>query len=176
MLKGLAGKITVHRAPSAPARGMLQAGSLLVPAALGAAGLRTNKREGDHATPRGKFRLLQVRYRPDRVPRPITALPVRRIEPQDGWCDAPGDRNYNRGVRLPYPASHERMWRDDHLYDLLVVLDHNQMPRVPNRGSAIFLHLARDGFLPTEGCIALRKDDMVKLLAAIAPDASIEIN
>lgn len=175
MLKGLAGNIAVRRAPSAPARGILRAGNLAVPVALGAAGLRTNKREGDKATPRGRFRLLQVRYRPDRVPRPITALPVRRIGRQDGWCDASGDRNYNRDVRLPYPASCERMWRDDHLYDLLIVLDHNQMPRIPNGGSAIFMHLARAGFAPTEGCVALRKEDMVKLLASIAPDAEIEI-
>lgn len=175
MPKGLAQRITVRAAPGAPSRGTLQAGGLIAPVALGAGGPRTNKREGDKATPRGRFRLLQVRYRPDRVARPVTALPVRRTGKTDGWCDAPDDRNYNRDVRLPYPASCERMWRDDHLYDLLIVLDHNQMPRIPNRGSAIFIHLAREGFAPTEGCIALRREDMVKLLATVAPDAALDV-
>lgn len=145
------------------------------PAALGRSGRRVTKREGDGATPVGRWRLLRVLYRPDRVPRPRTGLPVRPITPADGWCDAPGDRNYNRPVRLPYPASAERLWRDDRLYDLVVVLDHNQRPRVQGAGSAIFMHVARPGLQPTEGCIALERTHLLRLLARLSPGAILQV-
>ena len=111
---------------------------------------------------------LRVLFRADRLPRPRTALPVQRIGRADGWCDAPGDRNYNRPVRHPYPASAERLWREDALYDVVVVLGHNQRPRLRGAGSAIFMHVARPGYLPTEGCIALRRDHLLRLLDAPA--------
>jgi L,D-peptidoglycan transpeptidase YkuD (ErfK/YbiS/YcfS/YnhG family) len=110
-----------------------------------------------------------VLYRADRVQRPRTRLPVRRIGPRDGWCDAPGDRNYNRPVLHPYPVSAERLWRDDGLYDIVVVLDYNLRPRLRGRGSAVFMHVARPGYRPTEGCIALRQDHLRLLLARLAP-------
>lgn len=97
-------------------------------------------------------------------------MPARR---DDGWCDAPADRNYNRPVRLPYAASTERMWRSDHLYDLVIILDYNIWPRQRGRGSAIFLHIAREGFQPTEGCIALRSQDLEKLLSRIGPAGAV---
>lgn len=145
-------------------RGRLTFGTLTVPCALGRSGRRSRKREGDGASPRGSFRLVQVLYRPDRVRRPATGLAVRPIKPWDGWCDAPGDRNYNRAVRLPYRASHERMWRDDRLYDLVVVLDHNTRPRMRGAGSAIFMHVARSNYAPTEGCIAVSPGDLRRVL------------
>jgi L,D-peptidoglycan transpeptidase YkuD (ErfK/YbiS/YcfS/YnhG family) len=116
-----------------------------------------------------------VLYRADRVVRPVTRLPVSAIHPDDGWCDDPCDRNYNRPVRLPYPASHERLWREDHLYDLVVVLGYNDLPRSKGRGSAIFMHLAAPGFMPTEGCIALREADLRKLLAVAHRGAFVRV-
>jgi len=114
-----------------------------------------------------------VYYRPDRMPRPRTMLPLRALRPNDGWCDAPDDRNYNRPVRLPYPASAEEMWRRDRLYDIVVVLGHNDRPRRRGLGSAIFMHVARSGFEPTAGCIALRRADLARLLARLAPGSHL---
>lgn len=146
------------------ASGRVRLGPFDMPAALGRSGRSARKREGDGATPIGRWRLLEVYYRPDRVARPATRLPVSRITRAVGWCDAAGDRNYNRQVRLPYPASHERLCREDHLYDLVVVLDHNQRPRIRGNGSAIFLHCSRPGLAPTEGCIALPRTLLQRLL------------
>ena len=133
--------------------------------ALGGAGIAAAKREGDHATPAGSWPMRRALYRPDREAPPSTRLPLRPLDPADGWCDAPGDGAYNRLVRLPYAARAERLWRDDPLYDLLIVLGYNDAPVVAGRGSAIFLHLARDDFAPTEGCIALARVDLLGLLA-----------
>lgn len=143
---------------------------------LGRAGVRQDKREGDGATPAGSFPLREVLYRPDRLPTPpATGLPLRALAPEDGWCDEPADPSYNRPVRLPYPASHERMWRDDDLYDLVVVVGYNDQPVVPGRGSAIFLHLARPGYAPTAGCVGLARADLLELLAGLGPGARVVI-
>ena len=152
-----------------PARGLLRAGSLTVPAAIGSGGLVHRPREGDRATPAGAYRLLGVFYRPDRVGRPRTALPVRPLRPDDGWCDAPFHACYNRPVRHPFPVSAERLWRDDGIYDVMVVLDFNIHPRVQGRGSAIFFHLARPDFTPTLGCIAIPEPAMRNILARSTP-------
>jgi len=126
------------------------------------------KREGDGATPRGTFALENVKYRRDRSGRPPrTALPVAATRPDDGWCDAIADRNYNRPVSHPYPASAERLWRSDRLYDLLLVVDYNRRPRRRGAGSAIFMHVAGAGLAPTEGCIALSRRDLEKVLAVV---------
>jgi L,D-peptidoglycan transpeptidase YkuD (ErfK/YbiS/YcfS/YnhG family) len=147
------------------------------PCALGKGGLKpaADKREGDGATPIGTWPLRRVLYRPDRSAAPQTALPTAPIAPDDGWCDASGDPAYNRPVRLPYPAGAERMWRDDGLYDLVVVLGHNDDPVVPGMGSAIFLHLARPDYGPTEGCVALARPDLEALLALAAPGDALLI-
>lgn len=143
--------------------------------ALGRTGLVVDKREGDGATPAGVFPLRRVLYRPDRVAAPETGLPVRPITADDGWCDDPGDPAYNRLVRLPYPGRHERLWRDDGLYDLVAVIGHNDDPVVPGRGSAIFLHVAKPDHAPTEGCVALALDDLRRLLADCRPGDEIAI-
>jgi len=140
-------------------------GSWRMRCALGRSGISDQKREGDGATPAGAFAMRQLLYRPDREMRPRTALPIAAIAPQDGWCDAPRDKAYNRPVHLPYPASAEQLWRDDHLYDLLVVLGYNDGPVVPGQGSAIFLHLAAPDFAPTVGCVALGRDDLLTVIA-----------
>lgn len=143
--------------------------------ALGKGGVRTDKREGDGATPAGRFPLRRALYRPDRGHAPATALPCAAIAPEDGWCDDPADPAYNRPVRLPHPARHERMWRDDALYDLVIVIGHNDGPPVAGLGSAVFVHLARPDWGPTEGCVALSRPDMLELLAAAAPGDALVI-
>jgi L,D-peptidoglycan transpeptidase YkuD (ErfK/YbiS/YcfS/YnhG family) len=143
--------------------------------AIGRSGRRPKQREGDGITPLGRWPVREVLYRADRVARPRTGLSVRPIRPDDGWCDAPFDRNYNRKVALPYPASHERLWRGDALYDLVIVLGYNDRPRSLGRGSAIFIHLARKNYAPTAGCIALSRQDMLKLLARLRPGDAVLI-
>ncbi|MCB1489061.1 MAG: L,D-transpeptidase family protein [Bauldia sp.] len=154
---------------------MLVAGGLTVPCALGRGGIATRKREGDGVTPAGRFALLTVLYRPDRLRRPATALPVAPIRPDSGWCDDPADRRYNRPVRLPYAASHEELWRSDHLYDLVVVLDYNLARPRRGAGSAIFFHLATPGFAPTAGCVAVTEQAMRRILARSGPGTEMVI-
>ncbi len=158
---------------AAATRGVVKLGGLAFACALGRSGRSVRKREGDGATPAGRWRLTAVLYRSDRGRRPPTRLPVRQIARHDGWCDAPADRNYNRPVRHPYPASAERLWREDGLYDLVVVLSHNMRPRMRGAGSAVFMHLARPGYRPTEGCIALRREHLERLLQRMGAGARI---
>lgn len=159
----------------AASRGVLEVGALRFPCALGRSGIKVLKTEGDGATPRGCFELRQVLYNAARSPRPRTRLPVRAVRRNDGWCDAPADRNYNRPVRHPYAASAEHLWRDDNVYDVVVVLDYNVVPRRRGRGSAVFMHVARDGFAATEGCIALRSDHLRRLLTKLPPKPSLNV-
>ncbi|MCC7166110.1 MAG: L,D-transpeptidase family protein [Rhodospirillales bacterium] len=143
--------------------------------ALGRSGVSLAKREGDGATPVGRFLLREIFYRPDRLARPHSALLIRALEPDMGWCDEPSDPGYNRLVRLPYDGRCETMWRDDGLYDLLVVLGHNDDPPQPDLGSAIFLHVAGPDFGPTEGCVALALPDLQALVARLEPGSAITI-
>ncbi len=133
--------------------------------AIGSGGISADKREGDGATPAGAWAMRRVLYRADREATPATGLPLDAIDPADGWCDDPADAAYNRPVRLPYKARAETLWRADEIYDLVVVLGHNDAPVVAGRGSAIFLHLARGDFAPTAGCIALAREDLIRVLA-----------
>lgn len=157
--------ITVFSSPRERHRGLLRCGSLALPCALGRSGLTHLKREGDGATPAGRLRMLSLIVRPDRL-RPRSTLPIRVLRKNDGWCEDFRHGSYNRPIRLPSPAGHETMWREDRLYDIVGVLDWNISPRVSRRGSAIFLHLARAGYRPTAGCIALSRRDLCLLLAA----------
>lgn len=136
------------------------------PCAIGRSGLikAAQKREGDGASPIGRWPLKHLYYRADRLARPVTELPCTIITQRLGWCDAPADPAYNRLVTLPYAASHETLWREDHAYDLIVELGHNDAPPVPGLGSAIFLHVAKPGYTPTEGCIALAVEDLLAVL------------
>jgi len=154
----------VRRLPRSRQRGLATLAGIGFACCLGRAGVRALKREGDDATPSGRFEARLVLYRADRLARPATALPVRPIAPWSGWCDAAGDRNYNRPVRLPYPASAEALWRPDHVYDLVLVLSHNQSPRVQGLGSAVFVHLAAPDRGPTTGCVALERTALLRLL------------
>lgn len=134
--------------------------------ALGRGGVRADKREGDGATPAGSWMMRRLLYRPDRMGAPATRLPAAALAPADGWCDDPADPLYNRPVRLPYDARAEALWRNDHLYDLIVPLGYNDDPVIAGAGSAIFLHVAGPGYAPTEGCVALVSSDLLTVLAA----------
>ncbi len=144
-------------------------------AAVGRAGVRADKREGDGATPAGTYPLVSILYRPDRVAPPPSRLPVKPLAPNDGWVDEPADANYNRFVSLPYPASAEQMWREDHLYDALVVIGYNMDPVIPGAGSAIFLHMAAPDFAPTAGCVAVEREILLGVLPLLGPGSQITI-
>lgn len=167
--------VGVRAAPGDMSRGVLWAGGRAWLCALGATGMTVRKREGDGGTPIGRWRLRELLFRPDRLRRPRTGLPVRAIARDAGWCDDAHDRNYNRPVRLPYGARAERLWREDGLYDLVVVLDYNLHPRAKGRGSAIFVHVAQDGHAPTQGCVALARGDLLALLSICGPGSAIDI-
>ena len=138
-------------------------------------GIRANKFEGDGGTPRGTFHPLRLWWRSDRTPRPKTFLPVRAIRPTDAWSEDPAARSYNRPICRSEDGPGDRLMRDDHLYDFIVEIDHNTAPRIANRGSAVFLHLARENFGPTAGCVAMTKSAMLRLLARLGPETEIVI-
>ncbi|WP_322514978.1 L,D-transpeptidase family protein [Rhodopseudomonas palustris] len=167
--------LRVRRAAGAPSRGWLTAAGLTIPVALGRGGIRADKREGDGGTPRGTFHPLRLWWRADRGPRPRTHLPVRAITAADAWCEDPSSRHYNRPMRRDPGEAGDRLLRADHLYDLIVEIDHNTRPRVAGRGSAVFLHLARDNFGPTAGCVAMTRGHLLRLLARLGPQTKIVI-
>lgn len=168
--------IRVRARPGQRSQGWLFAGPLTMPVALGRAGIRADKREGDGATPRGRFRPLGLWWRADRWPRPATRLRSRRIGPLDAWCEAPSDRRYNRPFRRSANEPGDRLCRSDELYDFIVEIDHNTQPRIARRGSAVFMHIARPGLAPTAGCIALRRRDLRILLARLTSKTRIIIH
>jgi L,D-peptidoglycan transpeptidase YkuD (ErfK/YbiS/YcfS/YnhG family) len=158
-----------------PSQGLLFAGALTLPVALGRSGVRADKREGDGGTPQGCFHPVRLWWRADRLPRPRTRLPVRRIGPLDAWCEDPTDRRYNRAVRRSANEPGDRLMRTDRLYDLILEIDHNTRPRISGRGSAVFIHVARDAFGPTAGCVALRRSDLQILAARLTHKTRIVI-
>ncbi len=142
--------------------------------ALGKSGVTENKKEGDGATPIGCFVLREVLYRPDVVGKePITDLPISVILKNDGWCDDPDDPAYNKRVSLPYSGRHESLWRIDEIYDVIVPLGYNDEPVVAGKGSAIFMHVARPNYTPTEGCIALELSDLLEILRTVSRETKI---
>jgi L,D-peptidoglycan transpeptidase YkuD (ErfK/YbiS/YcfS/YnhG family) len=169
------GLLRVRAGAGSSTRGWLIAGPQAVPVALGRGGIRANKFEGDGGTPRGAFRPLRLWWRGDRWPRPRTRLPVRRITARDAWCEDPADRHYNRAVHRGPNEAGDRLKRADHLYDFIIEIDHNTRPRIINRGSAVFLHLARNNFGPTAGCVAMTRPMMLRLLERIGPRTKIVI-
>jgi L,D-peptidoglycan transpeptidase YkuD (ErfK/YbiS/YcfS/YnhG family) len=169
------GQISVRGLSAGARRGIVSFKGLRFPCALGRSGRRTGKREGDGATPIGSFKLRKAYYRRDRLGRPRTGLPLSAILRGDGWCDEPADRNYNRPVCHPYAASAEHLWREDHLYDLVVVIACNDVPRVRGRGSAIFMHIAGPDLAPTAGCVALSRPHLLRLMQRMSPRTVIRI-
>ena len=165
----------IRPAAGDPCRGWLTAGSQTIPVALGRGGIIANKREGDGGTPKGTFRPRRLWWRADRHPRPQTFLPIRAIRPEDAWCEDPHSRHYNQPVRLDRDHGGDRLKRDDHLYDFIIEIDHNTCPRVAGLGSAVFLHLARQDFSPTAGCVSMTKSAMLRLLRRLGPQTRIVI-
>jgi L,D-peptidoglycan transpeptidase YkuD (ErfK/YbiS/YcfS/YnhG family) len=167
--------IRVRRRTGGRSRGVLLAGRHAIPVVLGRAGVAADKREGDGATPRGRFRLQRLWWRPDRRSRPPTRLPVRRIDAALAWCEDPADRRYNRPFRRSANEPGDRLWREDDLYDLVIELSHNTRPRVAGRGSAVFVHVARPDRSGTAGCVALAAKDLLRLLGRLGPGTHIDI-
>lgn len=167
--------IRIRPAAGNPQRGWLTAGGQTIPVALGRGGIKANKREGDGGTPKGTFRPRLLWWRADRHSRPSTFLPVRAIGPEDAWCEDVSSRHYNQPLRRAAKHGGDRLWRDDHLYDFIVEIDHNTKPRIAGRGSAVFLHLARKDFSPTAGCVSMTEAAMLRLLARLGPETRIVI-
>jgi L,D-peptidoglycan transpeptidase YkuD (ErfK/YbiS/YcfS/YnhG family) len=167
--------IRIRAAAGDSRQGWLTAGGQTVAVALGRGGIKANKREGDGGTPKGTYRPRQVWWRADRHPRPSTFLPIRAIGPEDAWCEDPNSRHYNQPVQLGRDRDGDRLKRDDHLYDFIIEMDHNSSPRIKGRGSAVFLHLARENFSPTAGCVSMTKSAMLRLLRRLGPRTKIVI-
>lgn len=172
----LVDKILVRGNSRASTTGVLSIGGQEMTCALGRSGIAAIKHEGDGVTPAGQWPMRRIMYRADRIGQLDCHLPALPLTRDQGWCDAPDDPAYNTQVSLPYPASAEELWRDDPLYDVIVVLGHNDDPVIPGNGSAIFFHIAQDGYLPTEGCVAVSLADMRKVLRQCGPQTSMEIN
>lgn len=168
--------IRIHARPGERSRGIMILANRTIPVVLGRAGTQVNKREGDGATPAGRFHPRRVWWRADRGPRPRTRLPVSRIEPGLAWCEDPCDRRYNQPFRRSANEPGDRLWRDDRLYDLLIEIDHNTRPRVARRGSAVFLHVARPDRGPTAGCVAMGVGDLRRLLRSLSKTTEIKIH
>jgi len=169
-------EIMIRTAAGNRKRGWLRLDGRIIPVALGRGGIRTDKREGDGGTPRGVFHPLRLWWRDDRHARPRTALPVRRITATDAWSEDPADRRYNQPIKIRDGEPGDRLRREDHLYDFIIEIDHNTRPRIPGRGSAVFLHLARKDFAPTAGCVGMTRAAMLRLLARIGPETRIVID
>lgn len=168
--------VTIHTKPGNPFQGLIKFGQRTFPCALGRSGITSQKREGDGATPLLNCKALYGFYRPDKGPKPISSLPFIALHPFMGWCDENGHAVYNRPVKLPFKPSHEKMWRDDELYDIGLVLDFNISSRKQNMGSAIFFHIARPDFTPTEGCVAVRPNVMRQILPFIRKETVFRLD
>jgi len=144
--------------------------------ALGKSGIKKKIKEGDNITPIGIFEITKIYYRPDKVKKIKTSIQKIKIKKNMGWCDDPKSNYYNQQINLPSKFSYERLYRKDHIYDLLAVINYNVNPVIKNNGSAIFIHIAKNNYKPTKGCIALRKADLIKLLQIIKKNAKIKIS
>jgi L,D-peptidoglycan transpeptidase YkuD (ErfK/YbiS/YcfS/YnhG family) len=169
-------RIDIRTRPANRRQGWLAAGPWRIPVALGRAGIKANKIEGDGATPAGRFRPVRLWWRPDRLPRPPTRLAARRIGPGDAWCENPADRRYNRPIRLGPGETGDRLCRTDALYDLVIEIDHNARPRIAGRGSAVFIHVARPRLAPTAGCVAMPAAVLLRLLRRLGSRTIIWIH
>ncbi len=170
------GSLNLRTRPGNRRQGWLLAGPWAIKVAIGRSGIKSDKREGDGSTPAGRYRLVRLWWRADRVPRPRTMLPARPITAADGWCEDPSDRRYNRPIRMPPGQPGDRLWRTDGLYDLIIEIDHNLRPRIARRGSAVFIHVARAEMTPTAGCVSLPDRTLKRLLARLGPNTTITIH
>lgn len=153
----------------------LQCRTRIYRCSVGENGFTDDHREGDKKTPVGIFPLRECWYRADRIMRPRTGLPLKTIAPDDGWCDAVESPCYNRPIKLPFAGSHEQLWREDTIYDIMVPIGFNDEETIPGKGSAIFFHLATEHYQPTLGCVAVALTDMQEILASLDTDSRIAI-
>jgi L,D-peptidoglycan transpeptidase YkuD (ErfK/YbiS/YcfS/YnhG family) len=155
--------------------GYLKYKNLKFPCALGKAGIKKKKKEGDNITPKGIFRLIKVYYRSDRIKKIKTSLKKNKIKNNMGWCDDPESKFYNKLIRIPSSIKYEKLYRKDHLYDIVIPLNYNMNPTIKNKGSAIFLHLTKKKYTPTKGCVGLSKVHLLKILEIIKPNTKVKL-
>jgi len=144
--------------------------------ALGSAGVKKKTKEGDNITPKGIFKIIKIYYRPDKIKKITTLIKTIKIKKNMGWCDDPKSRFYNKQIKLPSKLGHEKLYRSDNLYDLIAVLNYNTKPIIKNKGSAIFIHIAKKNFSKTKGCIAVKKEDLIYLLSKIKKNSQVKIS
>jgi len=156
--------------------GYLKYKNLKFRCALGKGGAKKKTMEGDNITPKGIFKIIKIYYRPDRIKKIKTLIKKIKIKKNMGWCDDPNSRFYNKLINLPTKYSHEKLYRNDSLYDLIVVLSYNTNPIIKNRGSAIFMHIANNSYKKTKGCIALKKEHLIEIISKIKKNTKIKIN
>ena len=156
--------------------GYLKYKNLKFRCSLGKAGVREKLIEGDNVTPKGTFKIIKIYYRIDRLKNLYSQFKLIRITKNMGWCDDPRSKKYNQLIRIPTKYSHEKLYRDDNLYDLVLVLNFNLNPTIKKRGSAIFIHIKKGNYKKTKGCIALNKQNLVKLVNMIPKDTKVIIN
>lgn len=156
--------------------GHLKYKNLKFKCALGKAGIGKKKQEGDNVTPSGTFKIVKIYYRSDRIKKIYSKFKAIEITKNMGWCDDPSSKYYNQLINLPSRYSHEKLFKVKNIYDIIVVLNYNMKPIIKNKGSAIFIHIAKKNYLPTQGCIALKKNDLLKLLSKIRKNIKIKIN
>jgi len=155
--------------------GYLKYKNLKFRCSLGEAGIMKKKEEGDNITPKGEFKIIKVYYRDDKIKNITTSIKKLKIKKNTGWCDDPNSKFYNKQIKLPSKFSHEKLYRNDNLYDLILVSNYNMNPIIKNKGSAIFIHVAKNSYEKTKGCIALKKEHLIKLLSQIKKDTRIKI-
>ena len=156
--------------------GYLKYKNLKFRCSLGEAGIKKKKEEGDNITPKGEFKIIKVYYRDDKIKNITTSIKKIKIKKNTGWCDDPNSKFYNKQIKLPSKFSHEKLYRNDNLYDLILVSNYNMNPIIKNKGSAIFIHVAKNSYEKTKGCIALKKEHLIKLLSQIKKDTRIKID
>jgi L,D-peptidoglycan transpeptidase YkuD (ErfK/YbiS/YcfS/YnhG family) len=156
--------------------GYLEYKNLKFKCALGKAGIGKKKQEGDNVTPTGTFKIVKIYYRSDRVKKISSKFRLIEITKNIGWCDDPNSKNYNQLINLPSKYNHEKLFKKNNTYDLIIVLNYNMKPVIKNKGSAIFIHIAKKNYQPTQGCIALKKNDLLTLLSKIRKNIKIKIN
>ena len=156
--------------------GYLKYKNLKFRCALGKAGIKKKEKEGDNVTPKGIFKIIKMYYRPDKIKNIKTNIKKIKIKKNIGWCDDPSSRFYNQQINLPSKFSYEKLYRNDNLYDLILVLNYNTNPIIENKGSAIFVHIAKKSYTKTKGCIALKKKHLIELISIIKKNTKIKIN
>jgi L,D-peptidoglycan transpeptidase YkuD (ErfK/YbiS/YcfS/YnhG family) len=156
--------------------GYLKYKNLKFRCALGEAGIKKKEKEGDSVTPKGTFEIIKIYYRPDRIKNITTDLKKIKIKKNMGWCDDSRSHFYNQQIKLPNKFAHEKLFRNDNLYDLILVLNYNINPTIKHKGSAIFIHIAKNSYKKTKGCIALKKEHLMELISKIKKNTKIKIN